>query len=264
MHFSQVDQEKRQDSGIAVAAAQCGAVKGKIRENILIHKRFVCAAARNRADMVIFPELSLTGCEPQLAKDCSVNPDDKRLNALKLLSERYRMVIAAGAPVAGGKGKPFIGSIIFLPGKTPLVYTKHHLHDGEEVFFSVGRKNPFVKIQKERISLAICADIVHPEHARTAAANDISVYAAGVLISVSGYETDTGFLETYARTHKMMVVMANYGAPTGEYTAAGKSAVWHPGGQLLAQAPPCGDYLVMAVKGKTGWSGRVEPVRPAP
>jgi predicted amidohydrolase len=64
----------------------------------------------------------------------------------------------------------------------------------------------------------------------------------------------------YARDHGMLTVLANYHGPTGEYQTAGRSAIWAPGGQLLAEAAPAKDALVIARCVADHWSGEQVPL----
>ena len=48
-----------------ICVAQTRPIKGDIQSNIDHHKRLIDLAVSNGADTVIFPELSLTGYEPE-------------------------------------------------------------------------------------------------------------------------------------------------------------------------------------------------------
>jgi predicted amidohydrolase len=50
-------------------AAQPLAVGGDIDANVLEHSRLARAAAREGASVLVFPELSLTGYEPELGEE---------------------------------------------------------------------------------------------------------------------------------------------------------------------------------------------------
>ena len=50
-----------------ICAAQTRPVKGNIQQNIENHKKLINLAVVNGADIIIFPELSITGYEPELA-----------------------------------------------------------------------------------------------------------------------------------------------------------------------------------------------------
>jgi predicted amidohydrolase len=153
-----------------------------------------------------------------------------------------------------------IGAVVFHPDGGRHTHTKQYLHVGEDVAFSPGRGGLLLPIGEDQVGLAICADITHPEHAHDAAARGATVYAAGALISESGYAPDTAWLRQYAVEHRMLVLMANYGAPTGGWASAGRSAVWLPDGSLLAVAPPAGEAVVIARSSRSGgssWEGVV-------
>jgi predicted amidohydrolase len=49
---------------------------GDIQRNIEHHKNFIALAGSYGVDTVIFPELSLTGYEPALAKALATHTDD--------------------------------------------------------------------------------------------------------------------------------------------------------------------------------------------
>ena len=54
-------------TGPVLAAAQCSAVAGDIAANAGRHLDFIDAAHRQGVNILVFPELSLTGYEPTLA-----------------------------------------------------------------------------------------------------------------------------------------------------------------------------------------------------
>jgi predicted amidohydrolase len=51
-----------------ICAAQIKPSNGSIQTNIEIHKDWINLAISGKADFIAFPELSLTGYEPKLAK----------------------------------------------------------------------------------------------------------------------------------------------------------------------------------------------------
>ena len=59
-----------------IAVAQARPVKGDIQANISNHLKLIEQASLEGADAVFFPELSLTGYEPTLAKELAGNQDD--------------------------------------------------------------------------------------------------------------------------------------------------------------------------------------------
>lgn len=143
------------------------------------------------------------------------------------------------------------------------VYSKQHLHLGEEVAFAPGYGGETLLVGADNIALAVCADFTHASHAAAAAEQGADVYAAGVLITEKGYGPDTGLLKGYALTHSMVVLMANHGGATGGWESAGRSAIWSANGSLVAAAPGTGDLIVIARRDVDGWSGQVVSVMEA-
>jgi predicted amidohydrolase len=62
---------------ITIAAAQSRSVRGDIETNVTIHAGYVRLAANHSCNLIIFPELSLTGYEPDIAADLILDTDDK-------------------------------------------------------------------------------------------------------------------------------------------------------------------------------------------
>lgn len=62
-----------------ICAAQTRPFKGDIQKNIDTHKKLINLAVSNGADLIFFPELSLTGYEPKLSKELATIQADSRL-----------------------------------------------------------------------------------------------------------------------------------------------------------------------------------------
>jgi predicted amidohydrolase len=243
---------------IRIAAAQAPSIAGDIDANIATHLRFIAAARAEGVQLLVFPELSLCGYELPLLRQCALAPDDARLAPLHAAASAAGMTVIAGVPVLdAGAVQPCIASIRFTADGGVSTYRKQYLHSGEEVYAQAGPIGAHVAtLHGARYAEAICADITHGEHARAAADAGAALYVAGVLISQAGYENDAALLRGHAEAHGMGVLMANHAAPSGGYASAGRSAFWAPGGQLVAQTPGPGDYLLI-MEENGGWQGRV-------
>lgn len=269
-------------------------MRGDVAANIRRHVALAEAAAAHGARLALFPELSLTGYEMDVAAACALLPDDARLAPLRALAVKAGMTIVAGAPVRGAADALHIGALCFLPGGGIQVYTKQHLHPGEDAVFAPGAGgialelggepvNGFpvsggpdrgdlsgkqlaasVSVKVTPVALAICAEIAHASHAEAAARSGAALYAASVLISPGGYAKDSGLLQGYASRLGIPVLMANHGGPTGGWQSAGRSAVWDETGSLLVAAPEEGEWLLIASRRAGRWqASAVRPARPA-
>ena len=107
------------------------------------------------------------------------------------------------------------------------------------------------------VALAICADASHPQHAANAAARRAQVYATGAMIDIPAYPRKSALLESYARDHRMAVLLANYSGETGGDPSAGNSALWSEAGMPVAVAQGREETLVIARKEATHWTGSV-------
>lgn len=217
-----------------VAVAQTKPIPGDVAKNVIQHQRWIDLAASNGADVLIFPELSITGYEPTLANDLAMELDDPRLDVFQKLSDDRNITIVIGAPTKQKDGT-CISLIIFQPKKVRQLYSKMHLHPDEEPYFVSGPDSTgFIDAHSE-IALAICYEISIPEHATNAMENGAKVYAASVAKSVSGIDKALLRLSEIAKEHSMTVLMANSIGTCDGWECAGRSSVWNNRGELLSQ-----------------------------
>ena len=57
---------------LIIAAAQSASVPGNVSRNVARHLQFAPWPAGNGAQLLVFPELSLTGYEPAIAIECNM------------------------------------------------------------------------------------------------------------------------------------------------------------------------------------------------
>lgn len=248
-------------TSLRIAAAQAPSIGGDLTANLQIHMEYIRAAQQAGVDLLLFPELSLMGYELEQLQACALVPDDSRLLALRALVESTGVCVVLGSALRNGAEKPRIGAVTFFPDGSYAAYGKRHLHAGEELVATPGTSTSQVfSCRDERVGMAICADISHPEHAVQAANAGATLYLAGVLESPGGYLQDAEKMQAYARQHKMGTLMANHNVPSGGYQAVGKSAFWAPGGELVIAAQACENTLVIAHKQAGLWHGELHPV----
>lgn len=238
---------------LTVAAAQSISIAGDVHANIARHQRFIMAAAEQGVQVLVFPELSLSGYERGLAAQLAIAPDAALLQPLRDLTREVGVTAVVGMPIRLSDDSPvLIGALVLAADGSLAVYSKQHLHPGEEVAFAPGSGGAPLTLGDDTLALAVCADFCHASHAAAAAEVGASIYAAGVLITEGGYAADSALLQGYAREHGMLVLMANHGGATGGWESAGRSAIWAADGRLLAAAPGVGDALVIARRPSPG------------
>jgi predicted amidohydrolase len=237
-----------------IASAQIKSFAQNTEANIRNHLRMIELAAKRKVSLIIFPEMSLTGYELELAKSLALDKDDERLTIFNQKAIQYKMIIVAGAPIKIGD-ELYIGSFIFVPDGTTFIYTKQYLHTGEEVFFSSSSNfNPIIEWGGERISFAICADITNPLHPKAAAENATTLYAPSIF-----YATQAGIVEAYeqlrnyATTYGMQVLMSNYSGYSYGLESKGKSGYWDHTGKLIANMETDEEGLLVIEKDNNGF-----------
>lgn len=243
-------------TALTLAAAQSVAIAGDVHANIQQHLRLMRVASEQGVQLLVFAELSLTGYEPSLAAGLAIAPEDPVLAPLREAARELRLTAVVGMPIRlAAQPGVLIGALVLGADGSLAVYTKQHLHPGEEVAFVPGAGGAALQWGEDRIALAVCADFSHASHPRAAAESGANVYAAGVLISEDGYDTDSALLQGYAVEHGMLVLMANHAGPSGGWACAGRSAIWSPEG-LITQAPGTGNALVISHREGARWVGR--------
>jgi predicted amidohydrolase len=244
----------------SLGAAQTTPVRGDVAANVAQHIRLVRVAARAHVRVLVFPELSLTGYELDLADDLAFSHDDARLLPLLDAASSRRTTLIVGAPVRIAS-QLYIGAFIIFPDRTVDVYTKHHLGafspsdnpngsvpPPEASVFRPGTQNPLVSLGDHQAAVAVCADCNRPSHARQAADLGAKAYLAGAFTIPIHLETMIDNLRTYAVRHSMAVVFANYGGTTGGLAAAGRSAIWSDTGEPLAELEAIGAGVAIAIR----------------
>ncbi|CRM46581.1 (R)-stereoselective amidase [Pseudomonas sp. 22 E 5] len=245
-------------TAFTVAAAQSISIAGDVRANIQRHLACMRAAAAEGVQLLVFPELSLTGYEPALAAALAIAPEDRVLAPLREMAQELRLTAVVGMPIRlAPEAGVFIAALVLGADGSLAVYTKQHLHDGEETAFVPGQGGAALEFEGEQVALAVCADFSHASHPLAAAQAGATVYAAGVLISEGGYATDSALLRGYAAEHALLVLMANHGGPSGGWACAGRSAIWGTDGGLLAAVPGLGEALLIARRDGERWASEV-------
>jgi predicted amidohydrolase len=215
-----------------ISVAQTRPNKGNIEANILNHRRLIDLAITEKTDMIIFPELSITGYEPELCQDLATTQDDERFDIFQQISDTHHLTIGIGVPTRSDLGI-LISTVIFQPNQPRQNYSKQHLHSSETPFFVAGNHHTF--LANNQVTLAICYELSIPEHSANAFQNGANVYIASTVNSYNGVDKDLNILANIAKNYSMTVLMANCIGQTGEYNCAGKSSVWNKQGKLLGQ-----------------------------
>jgi predicted amidohydrolase len=184
--------------------------------------------------VIIFPELSLTGYEPGLAKALATIQDDRLFDVFQKIFDSGKIIIGVGIPI-NTDGQICISMVIFHPFRAKQIYSKKYLHPDEEPFFVPGQNSSNLIEGKTRIALAICYELSIPGHVEAAVTNKAEIYIASVAKSVNGVEKAVNRLSEIAGKYSIPVLMSNCIGNCDGFESAGRTSVWYNNGELACQ-----------------------------
>jgi len=215
-----------------ICVAQTKSEKGNIKSNIENHKKWIEIAISKKAGLIVFPELSLTGYEPELAKDLATDQNDARLDEFQNLSDLTNIVIGVGLPTKSKSGI-LISMIIFQPNQPRETYSKQIIHTDEKSYFIEGNEQKILTLKGSKIALAICHESLQPEHSKNASELGAEIYLSSVAKSQKGIEKAKGYFPKVANKYSMPVLMSNCIGYCDNFESVGQSSVWDKNGVLI-------------------------------
>jgi 5-aminopentanamidase len=224
---------------LVLAAGQSGSAGLDVAANVATAVRLVRRASAEGAELLVLPELFLTGHDLTAAvvepAKYTVSATDSRLDPLADACAETRTAVVLGAPV-GEDGQVFNSLHVIGRGGAPAGrYDKQHLTSAERAAgISPGAHGHTVTLDGWRIGLAIGGDLEQAEHARAAARDGCLVY----LVSGHHLAGVAGLLAERATDNGLYTVHAGHDdAATG---------VWHPEGERIAEAGSAAPGLAVA------------------
>jgi predicted amidohydrolase len=227
---------------VKLCVAQSRPVKGDIAANIERHKALL-ELARD-SDVIVFPELSLTGYEPTLAGELAIDSSDSRLDGFQAISDAEGIAIGVGAPTRSTTAAR-ITMVLFLPHRSRLTYSKRYLHPDEEPFFVSGDNVATVNVNRAVIAPAICYELSIAEHAEKAFRSGASIYMASVAKTAKGLDAALPRLAAIARQYSMTVLMANCVGECDGCQCAGQTSIWNKTESLVGQLSDRDEGILM-------------------
>ncbi|MWB96021.1 carbon-nitrogen hydrolase family protein [Flavobacterium sp. GA093] len=217
-----------------IAVAQIKPLKGDIPANIEKHIRLIELAGSLKATAVFFPELSLTGYEPELAEELATQKEDERFDVFQKISDLRNITIGVGAPTKTATGNQ-ISMLIFQPNQQRVSYSKQQLHEDEFPYFENGNEQVIITLENQKIIPAICFESLQTEHAEKASKLGGTIYLASVAKSQNGINKAFAHYPEVAKRYSMPVLMANCLGECDNFVSIGCSAVWTKEGKAAGQ-----------------------------
>lgn len=225
-----------------ICLAQSKAKPGNIQANLHNHCALIDAAAIQKAELIVFPELSISGYEPTLAAKLACEVNDPIFDVFQAKANAHKMVIAVGMPTVKNN-EICISMLFFTPTKYSLaskfkvsspVYAKQILHKDEYPFFSAScNRTPVVlQINDTKISFGICYETIKAKHFIDAKAAGADIYIASVAKSQTGIEKAYEYFASTAKNYTTPILMVNSVGECDNFISAGQSTWWNMHGQI--------------------------------
>jgi NAD+ synthase (glutamine-hydrolysing) len=237
---------------VRVALAQINSTVGDIKGNsrkILEHIR---KAANKGAEVIAFPELTLTGYPPE---DLLLKPgfiEDNLLYLNKLIPHSKDITIIVG--FVDKQDDIFNAAAVLNNQRLAGIYHKHFLPNygvfDEDRYFQNGKETPVYVLNNINIGINICEDIWYPY----GAPRDQALYGnAEILINLSASPFSIGKTRQRIQMLKQRaldntVIVAYVGTVGGqdELIFDGNSVIISEDGDLIAKSPAFQEHLLLA------------------
>ncbi|WP_445749234.1 GNAT family N-acetyltransferase [Polaribacter sp.] len=217
-----------------ICIAQTNSEKGNIQRNIENHLEFIERAIKLKADLILFPELSITNYEPDLAKELATEIESNIFSPFQEISNTNKITIGIGMPTKSLEGIN-ISMLIFQPNKEKTVYSKQMLHTDELPYFVCGKNQTFLTINGVKIAIGICYETLQREHFLNAKNQGTDIYIASVAKSKGGIEKAYRHFPQIANEFNTPILMSNCVGHCNNFMSVGQSAVWNKKGELIEQ-----------------------------
>jgi predicted amidohydrolase len=226
----------KKNKGVRIAVAQFNAIRGDIDKNSYAQLELIKSASESGVDIIVFPELSLTGYELDISSSLKVSSVDTYNLKFKQISDKLNITSVIGVPVFDGLSLPKLGAIVFSPGKEPVTASKINLHQHELEYFTPSDSVVTFTIKGLVFGLAICADSLDERHISILDELGVDCCLAPSLITEKGYDNDLAILRKYAKKYDMCLAFSNYIGKSGGFSVTGKSAIINRSSQVVSQA----------------------------
>lgn len=241
---------------IRVGLAQINCTVGDLVGNYKKICRFIDEAGRKNIDLLIFPELALTGYPPEdlLLKSGFINDNEKYLKKIVEFTKAYKNTVVVVGFVDRAQDKIYNSAAVIATGIICGIYHKIKLPNygvfDEKRYFTAGLSCPVFTISGVKVGINICEDIWHPDGPAKAQA----MYGKAELIAninASPYHQGKGkfreeLVAKRARENRAVVAYVNMVGGQDELVFDGHSLIFDAGGKLIIRGRQFAEELIFA------------------
>ena len=244
---------------LTLALAQINTKLGDVQANLEKHIALIADARQRGADLLIFPELSLTGYVLQdLAATVALHPNPADPVFNRLLQESKDLDIVFGFVEEDERYRYFISAAYLSQGKVLHIHRKVYLPTygifDEKRYFAAGENLRAFDTRFGRMGLLICEDFWHASSPYTLWMDgaDLMLFTSAspgrgvteeILGSAQWVETVN---RTYAGLFTTFVAHTNRVGFEDGLSFWGGATVYDPDGKLIAKAPYNEEGLTVA------------------
>jgi NAD+ synthetase len=241
-----------------IAIAQVNPTVGALSENRRLVEKAADAAVDAGADLVVLPEMVLTGYPPMdlLEREGFVRDQLRELTALEPTSRRVPIVLGAVLPMPEGRPKQLANAAVLLAGGERLAVQAKTLLPTYDVFdenryFTPAEKREAVRLPRQGpdrdsvLGLCVCEDTwVETRPYAENPVEDLARAGANVILNVSASpwhvrkpRARREMLARLAAQHRVPIVFVNQVGGNDGLVFDGASCVIDPHGRVHAQLP---------------------------
>jgi predicted amidohydrolase len=211
---------------------------------------FAETAAGSRADLLMTPEMYLTGYSIGAdTVDRLAEPADGRYaQEVAAIARANHIAVLFGYPERGSDGRIYNSAcLVDAAGTIQAGYRKTHLYgDVDRSQFSAGAaRSQVVDLGPWRVALAICYDVEFPELIRSYALDGADLVLVPTANMVPYDAVATGLVPARAQENALFLAYCNYVGAEGDFTYCGLSCVCGPDGEDIARGDR-GEALILA------------------
>lgn len=231
-----------------IAVYQASPLRGDKAANLRSIRRAATAAGALGADILVLPEMFLTGYNiGQRARELAEPRDGPSLAEVGRIARESRCAVAVGFPERAGDGLFNSLAVVDALGTLGSVYRKIHLFGAAEAgLFSPGEEVTLVEIGGRQVGLAICYDIEFPELSRALKRRGAEIILAPAANMNPYWDVPTTFVRARALENAVTVVYANLCGREDDLHYTGLSGITGPDGIDLARAGPDNATMLIA------------------
>ncbi|WP_148261056.1 NAD+ synthase [Conexibacter woesei] len=236
---------------LRLALCQMNATVGDIAGNERKISDGIAAARGQQAELVLFPELALTGYPPEdlLLKEHFLQDTRRALD--RLAAETHGIVALVGFPERDDD--VYNALAVLADGAVQGIYRKNYLPNygvfDEQRYFATGDGGALIEVGEVKIGLTICEDIWEPG----APASDEAYAGASVIVNLSASPYHAGkavererMLIQRARDSMCVVAFCGLVGGQDELVFDGHSLVVDHRGEVIARAGQFTEELLVA------------------